>query len=104
MQNQTLSTPPRAANQPTPNVRPDLATAGRPLEQAPMPGAAQTLSLDSVITTLVNASAGVSDLLFVVGRPPQVEVDGKLRAVAVEGRDVARAARGGDRAEADGGE
>ena len=85
MQNQTLSTPARAANQPTPNVRPDLATAGRPLEQATMPGAAQTLSLDSVITTLVNASAGVSDLLFVVGRPPQVEVDGKLRAVAVEG-------------------
>ena len=85
MQNQTLSTPPRAANQPTPNVRPNLATAGRPLEQATMPGAAQTLSLDSVITTLVNASAGVSDLLFVVGRPPQVEVDGKLRAVAVEG-------------------
>ena len=85
MQNQTLSTPPRAANQPTPNVPPNLATAGRPLEQATMPGAAQTLSLDSVITTLVNASAGVSDLLFVVGRPPQVEVDGKLRAVAVEG-------------------
>lgn len=85
MQNQTLFTPPRAANQPTPNVRPNLATAGRPLEQATMPGAAQTLSLDSVITTLVNASAGVSDLLFVVGRPPQVEVDGKLRAVAVEG-------------------
>ena len=85
MQNQTLSTPPRAANQPTPNVPPNLATAGRPMEQATMPGAAQTLSLDSVITTLVNASAGVSDLLFVVGRPPQVEVDGKLRAVAVEG-------------------
>ena len=85
MQNQTLFTPPRAANQPTPNVRPNLATAGRPMEQATMPGAAQTLSLDSVITTLVNASAGVSDLLFVVGRPPQVEVDGKLRAVAVEG-------------------
>ena len=40
MQNQTLSTPPRAANQPTPNVPPNLATAGRPLEQATMPAVA----------------------------------------------------------------
>ena len=46
---------------------------------------AQTISLDGVITTMVNAEEGVSDLLFVVGRPPQIEVYGKLRGVEVPG-------------------
>ena len=34
---------------------------------------------------MLNAAEGVSDLLFVVGRPPQIEVYGKLRAVEVPG-------------------
>ena len=62
-----------------PNVRPNIATVSR----APAP--TQNLSLDNVITTMVNAAEGVSDLLFVVGRPPQIEVYGKLRGVDIEG-------------------
>lgn len=37
--------------------------------------------LDTRITTMIQATEGVSDLLFVVGKPPQIEVYGKLRAV-----------------------
>ena len=64
-----------------PNVRPNIATATRPMPAQ----TAQTISLDGVITTMVNAEEGVSDLLFVVGRPPQIEVYGKLRGVEVPG-------------------
>ena len=62
-----------------PNVRPNIATVSR------VPAPAQNLSLDATITTMVNAAEGVSDLLFVVGRPPQIEVYGKLRGVDIEG-------------------
>ena len=62
-----------------PNVRPNIATVSR------APASAQNLSLDATITTMVNAAEGVSDLLFVVGRPPQIEVYGKLRGVDIEG-------------------
>ncbi len=34
---------------------------------------------------MVGAADGVSDLLFVVGRPPQIEVYGKLKGVDIEG-------------------
>ena len=44
-----------------------------------------SISLDSVLTTMLNAAEGVSDLLFVVGRPPQIEVYGKLRSVDISG-------------------
>ena len=64
-----------------PNVRPNIATVSR----VPAPVPTQTLSLDAAITTMVNAADGVSDLLFVVGRPPQIEVYGKLRGVDIEG-------------------
>ena len=64
-----------------PNVRPNIATVSRPVAPAPV----QTLALDNIIATMVNAAEGVSDLLFVVGRPPQIEVYGKLRGVDVEG-------------------
>lgn len=61
-----------------PLVRPNIqAVGGRPAQQ--------TISLDNIIATMVNAEEGVSDLLFVVGRPPQVEAFGKLRGVAIEG-------------------
>src|SRR5207249_11733800 len=36
---------------------------------------------DALISTMVQSAEGISDLLFVVGRPPQVEVYGKLRTV-----------------------
>lgn len=42
------------------------------------------LSLDGIITTMVEQAEGVSDLLFVVGRLPQVEVYGKLRGVEID--------------------
>ncbi len=41
--------------------------------------------LDATITTLLQSAEGVSDILFVVGRPPQIEVYGKLKAVEVDG-------------------
>ena len=69
----------RTAGPPAPHVRPNIATVGRP--SVPL----LTVSLDAVIATMVNAAEGVSDLLFVVGRPPQIEVYGKLRGVDVEG-------------------
>jgi twitching motility protein PilT len=40
--------------------------------------------LDTLITTMAQTAEGISDLLFVVGRAPQVEVYGKLRAVPVD--------------------
>ncbi|MDR3406477.1 MAG: PilT/PilU family type 4a pilus ATPase [Chthoniobacter sp.] len=44
----------------------------------------QTFALDEVITTMVGAGEGVSDLLFVVGRLPQVEMYGKLTGLEIE--------------------
>ncbi len=65
-------------------VRSNIAT---PFARAAMQSTAATqlIALDDVITAMVNAADGVSDLLFVVGRPPQVEVYGKLRGVEIEG-------------------
>ncbi len=40
--------------------------------------------LDAMITTLLRSAEGVSDLLFVVGRAPQIEVYGKLRPVEMD--------------------
>ena len=45
----------------------------------------ETISFDTVLTDMMKAGEGVSDLLFVVGRPPQVEVYGKLKGVDVPG-------------------
>lgn len=36
--------------------------------------------VDSLLSSMIESSDGVSDLFFVVGRPPQVEVFGKLKA------------------------
>ena len=38
--------------------------------------------LDRLLTSLIQSSEGISDLLFVVGKPPQVEVHGKLGTAA----------------------
>jgi twitching motility protein PilT len=43
----------------------------------------QTVSLDGILTTMLTSNDGVSDCLFVVGRPPQVEAFGKLRPVEI---------------------
>jgi twitching motility protein PilT len=44
-----------------------------------------TISFDTVLSNMLTSMEGVSDLLFVVGRPPQVEAYGKLRPVEIEG-------------------
>ena len=43
----------------------------------------QPINLDTILSTMLNTSDGVSDCLFVVGRPPQVEAFGKLRPVEI---------------------
>ena len=45
----------------------------------------QSISFDQVLTTMLQAADGVSDCLFVVGRPPQIEAYGKLRPVEIPG-------------------
>jgi twitching motility protein PilT len=41
--------------------------------------------LDPLLETMLDAAPGLSDLNLSVGRPPQVEVDGQLRAVSYAG-------------------
>jgi twitching motility protein PilT len=78
MQTHPSPLPIRAAQEPLPPVRPNiLPAAARPVTPA--------FYLDKIIATMISAEEGVSDLLFVVGRPPQVEAFGKLRGVEVEG-------------------
>lgn len=45
-------------------------------DSAPIP-------LDNVLSTMLATAEGISDVLFVVGRPPQVECYGKLRPVPI---------------------
>lgn len=63
-------------------VRPNIANIGGATRSA---APVHSFSLDDIITTMVAAGEGVSDLLFVVGRPPQVEIFGKLTPVEIEG-------------------
>ena len=44
-----------------------------------------TSELDRLLTTMIASAEGISDLLFVAGKPPQVEVHGSLESVAVAG-------------------
>ena len=48
-----------------------------------------TESLDTVLTTMIRSHEGVSDLLFVAGKPPQVEAHGKLKPVAIGATETA---------------
>jgi twitching motility protein PilT len=64
--------PPPMSAHPQPAATPIAPTAGT-----------QTIVLDAVLTNMLNSAEGVSDCLFVVGRPPQVEAHGKLRAVEI---------------------
>jgi len=43
-----------------------------------------TEQLDQLLAAMVQSAEGVSDLLFVVGKPPQVEVHGKLKPLGLE--------------------
>jgi len=46
-------------------------------------------ALDRVLTAMLQSHEGVSDLLFVAGKPPQVEAYGKLKSVALDGTETA---------------
>ncbi len=69
---------------PAPQVRPNI-------QSAPPRPTPQTFSLEEIIKKMVGEADGVSDLLFVVGRPPQIEVFGKLRGVEIPGLSPALA-------------
>jgi twitching motility protein PilT len=74
MQSQPAQTTPRVSSPAAAQVRPQgNAAAGR------------AISLDGIITSMVGHAEGVSDLLFVVGRLPQIEVYGKLKGVEIDG-------------------
>ncbi len=47
---------------------------------------------DGLLTTMVQGAEGISDLLFIPGKPPQVEVHGVLESLEVEWPEPARAA------------
>ncbi|MGH9903352.1 MAG: twitching motility protein, partial [Pyrinomonadaceae bacterium] len=64
---QTPTTPPAAATQP------------------PAPGAAPTPNFANVLQRMLAVSDKVSDLIFSPGRPPQIELVGKLQGVPVPG-------------------
>src|SRR6185369_2463416 len=46
-------------------------------------------ALDRALTAMLQSHEGVSDLLFVAGKPPQVEAYGKLKSVALDGTETA---------------
>ena len=41
--------------------------------------------LDPLLNSMLDTAPGISDLNLSVGRPPQVEIDGSLHAVAYAG-------------------
>ena len=43
-----------------------------------------TNELDRLLTAMIHSAEGISDLLFVAGKPPQVEVHGALESLAFE--------------------
>ncbi len=46
-------------------------------------------ALDQVLGTMIRSHEGVSDLLFVAGKPPQVEAHGRLTPVTVDATETA---------------
>ncbi len=76
-----------------PGLRPPVAATATPPRtniaapgvQPPPPAQPRTFSFDQIVTTMLEAAPGTSDLLFVVGKPPQVEEFGKLKGIQIEG-------------------
>lgn len=75
-----------------PGLRPPAVAAGTPVRPnisgTATPASAsepRTFSFDQIVTTMLAQYEGGSDLLFVVGRPPQVEEFGKLKGVQIDG-------------------
>jgi len=77
-------TPNSAAAAPQSQVRPNIQNIGGGSRPAVSAQPQQVFALDQIIADMLAAADG-SDLLFVVGRPPQVEIHGKLTAVEVPG-------------------
>src|SRR5712672_1883904 len=46
-------------------------------------------ALNRVLAGMIQSHEGVSDLLFVAGKPPQVEAHGKLKPVALDSTETA---------------
>ena len=46
-------------------------------------------TVDPILAAMIESGEGVSDLLFVVGKPPHIEMHGKLKPIATDPPDVA---------------
>src|ERR1700690_1880631 len=49
-----------------------------------MTKAISTGEVDRLLAAMIQSADGISDLLFVTGKPPQVEVHGKLKPFALD--------------------
>ena len=49
-----------------------------------------TIATPALITAMLDSGAGISDLIFSPGRPPQVERHGELRPVDIPGCSIMR--------------
>jgi twitching motility protein PilT len=65
--------------------RPDV-----PVRPPAVAGSPASISTPALITAMLNAGKGISDLIFSPGRPPQVERQGQLAAVAIPELPVLR--------------
>ena len=65
---------------------PSTATPVRPnIAGVPSSAGSRTFSFDQIVTTMLREAEGASDLLFVVGRLPQVELHGRLKGIEIDG-------------------
>ena len=64
-----------------------MSTTQAPPDFSPAPTQPAPLNFVSVLQRMLSVSDKVSDLIFSPGRPPQVELMGKLQPVAVQGID-----------------
>jgi len=62
--------------------RPNIAAPGM---QPPPATGTRTFAFDDIVKAMLEAAPGGSDLLFVVGKPPQVEEYGKLKGIEIGG-------------------
>ena len=44
--------------------------------------------LDGLLTAMIQSAEGISDLFFVAGKPPQIEVHGKLKPFGPEASEL----------------
>jgi len=74
-----------------PGLRPPAVATSTPVRPnitgpaAPAPVTTRIFAFDDIVKTMLEAAPGTSDLLFVVGKPPQVEEFGKLKGIEIDG-------------------